>query len=208
MLHGLFEAAVRLECVRSNPVARTKPPKRSSDEVTQVRQHLSLQEAQEYLKALPGTPLEAFVLLCVYLGLRRGETLGLKWDDIDFDAGTLKIRRTLREGTRLLPDGSGLTRPVCNDPKTKSSRRELEIGQACVAALRRQQTRQRHSGLRRDPRGKKQDSSSRIRWAVPLPVEHVPHVRPLHSTLRSSLREDPRPATHGRGPHARERGPT
>ena len=79
--------------------------------------------------------------MCLYLGLRRGEALGLKWEDVDLDAGTLKVRRTLKEGTRFLPDGSGLTRPVCDEPKTKSSRREIPLPQPCVLALHRQRNR-------------------------------------------------------------------
>ncbi len=141
VLHVLFEAAIRLERVRNNPVTRTRPPKSVSGERTQVQPPLSTEEAQAYLSASADTPLEAFVFLCLYLGLRRGEALGLKWEDVDLDAGTLKVRRTLKEGTRFLPDGSGLTRPVCDEPKTKSSRREIPLPQPCVLALHRQRNR-------------------------------------------------------------------
>jgi integrase len=112
-----------------------------------VRPPLTLEEANAYLSAFVDTPLDAFVHLCIYLGLRRGEALGLKWDDIDFDAETLKVRRTLKEGTRFLPDGSGLTRPVCDEPKTKSSRREVQLSRPCLVALRRQRSRQRELRL-------------------------------------------------------------
>ena len=40
--------------------------------------------------------MRTWATLAVFTGCRRGELLGLKWDDIDFDACTLTVRRTLR----------------------------------------------------------------------------------------------------------------
>ena len=42
-----------------------------------------------------GTKLELPVLVAAFYGLRRGEVLGLKWDAIDFERGTLTIKRTV-----------------------------------------------------------------------------------------------------------------
>src|SRR5215470_7346978 len=56
----------------------------------------SADEARGFLSVARSDPLyPAFVLLILY-GLRRGEALGLRWDDIDFDAGTIHIRRQLQ----------------------------------------------------------------------------------------------------------------
>jgi integrase len=53
-------------------------------------------EARGFLSVARPDPLyPAFVLLILY-GMRRGEALGLRWDDIDFDAGTIHIRRQLQ----------------------------------------------------------------------------------------------------------------
>jgi integrase len=53
-------------------------------------------EASQFLSVAKPDPLyPAFVLLILY-GLRRGEALGLRWDDIDFDAGKIHIRRQLQ----------------------------------------------------------------------------------------------------------------
>jgi integrase len=75
-------------------------------------------EARGFLSAARPDPLyPAFVLLILY-GLRRGEALGLQWDDIDFDAGTIHIRRQLQ---RIR--GELLLGPV----KTHAGRRGLPL---------------------------------------------------------------------------------
>jgi integrase len=52
-------------------------------------------------------------------GLRRGEVAGLKWDDVDLDAGTLTVARNrVQVGSQTV---------VENTPKTPSSRRTLPL---------------------------------------------------------------------------------
>ena len=65
----------------------------------------SADEARRFLAASRPDPLyPAFVMLILY-GLRRGEALGLRWEDIDFDGGTIQVRRQLQRirGELLLP---------------------------------------------------------------------------------------------------------
>ena len=63
-------------------------------------------------------------------GLRRGEIAGLRWTDVDFDAGTLTIARSRVE--------VGTTSAVVeNEPKTASSRRTLPLDESLMAVLRR-----------------------------------------------------------------------
>jgi integrase len=66
-------------------------------------------------------------------GLRRGEALGLRWDDVDLDAGVLLVRRQLRR------EADGL---VTADTKTAKSRRSVDLPDALVAALRSHRARQ------------------------------------------------------------------
>jgi integrase len=61
------------------------------------------EEAKRFIAASKADPLHsAFVLLIVY-GLRRGEVLGLRWDDIDFDAGTIHVRQQIQRSPRTSP---------------------------------------------------------------------------------------------------------
>jgi integrase len=62
-------------------------------------------------------------------GLRRSELAGLKWSDIDLDAGTASVERG------RVAAGSGVV--VENGPKTLSSRRTLPLDDGLVAVLRR-----------------------------------------------------------------------
>ena len=65
-------------------------------------------------------------MLAVTTGLRQGELLGLKWEDVDFQDGVVRVRRTLaRHKTRL----------ILGEPKTKRSRRTVQLTQAAVQAL-------------------------------------------------------------------------
>ena len=65
------------------------------------------------------------VLLSYYTGLRIGELCGLKWEDIDFSAGTLSVRRTVQRITDRNHDRA--TRLLIDTPKTRSSVRQLPL---------------------------------------------------------------------------------
>lgn len=74
-------------------------------------------------EVIKGTKLELPVLVTAFYGLRRGEVLGLKWDAIDFERGTLTIKRTV---TSIQVNGK--TKIIeQNSAKTKSSMRTLPL---------------------------------------------------------------------------------
>jgi integrase len=62
--------------------------------------------------------LEALYVLAIHTGLRQGELLGLKWDDIDLEDGSLQVRRTLT----ITKNG-----PLFTSPKTSGSRRSVKL---------------------------------------------------------------------------------
>ena len=72
-------------------------------------------------------------MLAVHCGLRQGELLGLRWEDVDLEAGTLHVRRTL-----TLAKGG----PKFTAPKTAKSRRQVRLTTGAVDALRRHHDRQ------------------------------------------------------------------
>jgi integrase len=78
----------------------------------------SADESRSFLRAAEDHPLyPAFLLLLLY-GLRRGETLGLRWSDVDFETGTIHIRQQLQRIGRQL---------VIGPLKTHASRRDLPM---------------------------------------------------------------------------------
>lgn len=90
--------------------------------------------------------LEALYVLAVTTGMRQGELLGLKWEDVDLARSAIHVRRTLtRKGGRLL----------LGEPKTKKSRRTVQLAGRALDALkahRKAQLEERmaHAGLWED----------------------------------------------------------
>lgn len=95
---------------------------------------LTLEQARTLLEAASDHRLYALVHLALLTGMRRGELLGLRWQDIDFDAGTLTITQTLQ---RLI--GTGIT---FAPPKTPTSKRTVAVTDTVLAILRHHQRRQ------------------------------------------------------------------
>lgn len=88
---------------------------------------LSSGEAKRFLAAASGDRLETLYVLALHTGLRQGELLGLKWEDIDLEARKLSVRRTL-----VRAKGG---RPVFGTPKTAKSRRSIKLTARAVEAL-------------------------------------------------------------------------
>ncbi len=101
-----------------------RPEKRASTAVA-----LSAEEAQKLIGAAQGDALEALYVLAVTLGIRQGELLALRWEDIDFETRQIHIAGNV---TRQY-DGSR----VISKPKTAASVRTLVMPQICIDALRR-----------------------------------------------------------------------
>ncbi|MGE3655518.1 MAG: site-specific integrase [Mycolicibacterium sp.] len=73
-------------------------------------------------------------------GLRRGEIAGLRWEDVDFEDGTVTIARNrVQVGAKAVTE---------NDPKTASSRRTLPLDEGLLAVLKRTRTAQSAERLR------------------------------------------------------------
>lgn len=83
-------------------------------------------------------------MLCLTAGLRQGEALGLKWSDIDLDAGTLRVNRQLQ---RVRRDGDRAGSLVFSKPKN-ASRRAVGLPPRAVRALREHRKRQLEEKLR------------------------------------------------------------
>jgi len=94
---------------------------------------LTPDEAKRFLAAIRGHRLEALFSVALALGLRQGEALGLRWEDIDFGAGTLRVSHQLQriEGKLTLVP-----------PKTEKSRRTLVMPSMIVDRLHEHEKRQ------------------------------------------------------------------
>lgn len=79
VLHKGLAQAVRWALIPRNPADDVKAPTPASKEMCP----LSASQARELLEAARGDRLEALYVLALHTGMRRGELLGLKWEDID-----------------------------------------------------------------------------------------------------------------------------
>jgi integrase len=115
---SILEAAVRDDLLTSNPVRKTRLPKRAHvEEPIQI----SAESIRALLEALP-EPSRSIATLLAMTGLRVGELLALRWQDIDFDKGFFSVRQTVYEGH-------------FDVPKSKRSKRTLPLGPLCRQIL-------------------------------------------------------------------------
>ena len=85
---------------------------------------MTREQARHFLNAAKGDRLAALYLLAIHTGLRQGELLGLKWNDVDLDRGTLQVRRILSAAK----EGPTFTTPKSN--KGRSVRLTTQAVQA------------------------------------------------------------------------------
>ena len=142
VLRGMCKHAFRSGVLASNPVDATDPVKKQRDDPTQVREPWSQLEAHGVLNAARDHDLDGYLHVMLHTGLRPGEAMGLRWEDVDLEQRTLTVNGTLKAGRALMPDGQGVVTQVRNDPKTLRSQRTIPVAQALVEALERQQMRQ------------------------------------------------------------------
>lgn len=90
-------------------------------------------ETARFLDAVADDRLSAAWVLLAHTGARRGEVLGLRWEDVDLDAGTITIAQTLGTTNHVVQLGL---------PKTEDSARVVELDARSVAALKAHRARQ------------------------------------------------------------------
>ncbi len=119
IIHSALKYAVKTDMLVQNVADKVDRPKKNSFQPV----FLSVEEMQKMFEALRGTKLELPVLVAAFYGFRRGEVLGLKWDAIDFERGTISVIRTV---TTITLDGKQ-TEIEQQSAKTKSSLRTLPL---------------------------------------------------------------------------------
>lgn len=118
VLSTMFNDAMALGLLEANPVPRTRPVREERREM----QVYSAEEVRQLLAACE-SPLREMVLVAVTTGLRQGELLGLRWMDVDFDAGVFYIKQTWNKQF-----GFG-------KPKTKAAERAVVVPRETLDAL-------------------------------------------------------------------------
>ena len=135
VLTHLFESAVTNGLLRQSPLKHIKRPRQAKQEV----RFLSDMEMSALINELAASRYWSVAQLILQTGLRRGEALGLSWDDVDLASQQLHVRFTLdakgRRGT----------------PKTARSLRTLDLNTKAVALLKALKKAQNETRLRLGP---------------------------------------------------------
>jgi len=129
VLHKALDQAVRDGLIPRNVTEAVKVPQIKREEI----QALCPEETKRLLEAAREDRFEALYVLAVTTGLRQGELLALKWDDMDLERRVLRVRRTL---TRVKGKVS------LGEPKTAKSRRSVKLTAIAAAALQEHLSRQ------------------------------------------------------------------
>lgn len=100
---------------------------------------LSPSDARTFLSAIAESRWDALYSIAIAMGLRLGEILALRWEDVDLERGVLSVNHTLG-----WYKGSGY---LLGDPKTEESRRTLPMPATVTAVLRAHRARQNEERL-------------------------------------------------------------
>lgn len=134
VLHSALKKAVLLHYLQSNPADACELPRTVKPDISPLDE----QQIGAFLRAAEGHPLETLFFAALFTGMREGELLGLSWDCIDFEHGTLTVRQQLRYANGqcvILPTKSGKPRTLTPAP-------------AVMAALHRRRAEQSEQRLR------------------------------------------------------------
>jgi len=137
VMHRALKQAVRWGLVPLNVSEAVDPPRMHRKEM----HPLSPIQARTFLEAAREDHLEALYVVALHCGLRQGELFGLRWADVDLEAGTLRVNRTLSH----TKDG-----PTFTVPKTAKSRRTVQLTNGAIEALKRHSERQAQEMVRVD----------------------------------------------------------
>ncbi|HHW15667.1 MAG TPA: site-specific integrase [Firmicutes bacterium] len=116
VLHKALGQAVKWGLVPRNVADAAEPPKAERHQM----QTLTVEQVHALLEAARATGRYALYLMAVSTGLRQGELLALRWDDVDLDTGILSVRQTIARrgdpGQFSSPKTHRSTRPVALSP--------------------------------------------------------------------------------------------
>jgi integrase len=138
VLRNALNKALRWSLVLRNVAELVDVPRIPRTE----RPTLDVDQARRFLAIARGHNLEALYTVALALGLRQGEALGLKWQDIDFTARTLTVRRALQRIDGKL---------TFVEPKSVTSRRTVSLPSIAIDALGRHRGRQVEGRYRSGP---------------------------------------------------------
>ena len=171
VLRAALGQAVKWGALPRNVATLVDPPRRQAQEV----KALTPEQAARFLEEAREHRHEALFVLAVSVGLRRGEVLALRWQDVDLNRRTLTVRHSLQriEG-----------RLQCVEPKTPQSSRTVPLPARATEALRQHRVRQAEARLAAGPVWEDEGFVFTTAHGTPLDGRNV--LRALQGLLRET----------------------
>lgn len=134
ILRASLNDAVRLGILDRNPFDRVRAPRPRP----RIVASLSLDEVKHLDAVSSGQRLGALFTFLWHTGLRIGEALALRWEDVDLERGSLRVRRSVAEVSGKL---------VMGMPKTRAGIREIALAPQTISLLKRHRSALSSDGL-------------------------------------------------------------
>ncbi|HEY3967896.1 MAG TPA: site-specific integrase [Planctomycetaceae bacterium] len=134
ILHSAFKSALKSDLVTRNVCDCVDRPKAPDAEIKTI----DAAQVNMLLESIRNDRLYALYLLAIDSGMRQGEMLALRWDDISFESRTISVRRKVIEVKKVFH---------VDEPKTASGRRSITVTPATIEALREHQAKMLAEGL-------------------------------------------------------------
>jgi integrase len=186
ILRAALNRAIKWRLLVYNPAAQVDLPRAqvARDGEESAASYLTPDQYRTFVRSLASDRLEALYVLAATTGMRQGEVLGLRWQDIDLEAGEVRVRQTLVRVREQGADGKFHQRLIFGVPKTEKSRRTLALPDATAEALIRHRDRQ--DGERTAAGARWQDSGLVFTTPIGTPIDPSNLIREYHQRLASA----------------------
>ena len=169
VLRVALNQALKWNLVARNVATLVDPPRYTRPEVVPF----SHDQVEDFITAIKGDRLETLFLVMLSMGLRRGEALGLRWDDVNLDSCVVSIQNSLQRVEKKLK---------LVELKTPRSRRSLPVPETIISALRAHRVRQLEDKMLAGERWKESRLVFATSLGTPLNPRNV--LRSFHRLLR------------------------
>jgi integrase len=129
ILHRAFRDAVRWRRLPFNPADAADPPSASAAKAPEMKVWTK-DELRRFLELMEGDRYQPAFLFLATTGCRRGEAVGLRWSDVNLDAGLVSIRQTLTDSGFKHRTKTGKARVIELDARTVAALRSWKAAQA------------------------------------------------------------------------------
>ncbi len=131
IIHEALSQAVKNNLIVRNVSELTTLPKQSKKEM----RVLTLEEQSRFLDTLEDDRLRAAYILALATGIREGELMALRWQDVDLKEGLIKINRSIKRVKNFDRNTTVKTKLIFQEPKTNAGKRTIPLPFSVIGEL-------------------------------------------------------------------------